>query len=61
MARQQREPMGPVNITVIVRPYPGQDLQGIKEAMAMYCEQFGDIDKVNITAAEIKAPEQMSL
>lgn len=60
-ARLQREPMGPVNITMIVRPYPGRDLQGIKEAMAMYCEQFGDIGKVTITAAEIKAPEQMSL
>ena len=57
--RTDRTPGGQVMLTVVVRVNAPQGAaQGVKEALAMWLERFGDARVVSVTEDE---PEQMSL
>ena len=40
---------------------PNADLQGVKEHLAMYCEQLGDVRVVSITPHKPPEPQQMRI
>jgi len=40
---------------------PNADLQGVKEHLAMYCEQLGDVRVVSITPRKPPEPQQMRI
>ena len=48
----------PIKITIIVQPETGDEILGIKEDFANYCERFGDIVKVDV---EPITPDQIRM
>ena len=52
--------MRPERVYIVVKAKLREtaDLIGIKEALGMYCERFGDVEFVTIAA---EGPEQLSL